>query len=380
MSGARQARRWAAGAAVAALVLAVRVTAHDLERTTVHLTLAPDGAFTLRLAHDPAWLLLRMESFAGGEPADTPSAEARDARLAALAPNALDRVVLFVEMADPSGATASHEVRPTMSAYTPPPADVPAGQFALAAYTLGGQMPPGARRVRWYYGMVADPYPFTITLADGSTRTEWVQGDAWSTSLPLGGPFVRPPRLARLGEYVVLGYTHILPKGLDHILFVVGLFLLAARLRPVLVQVTTFTVAHSMTLGLALYGVVTLPASVVEPLIALSIVYVALENLRTHQLTPARVALVFGFGLLHGLGFAGVLTGLQLPRADFALGLVGFNLGVEAGQLTVIAAVALAVGWWRDRPWYHARVVVPASLTIAAVGLYWTVTRLWPAA
>ncbi|MBL8137731.1 MAG: HupE/UreJ family protein [Acidobacteria bacterium] len=224
--------------------------------------------------------------------------------------------------------------------------------------------------------MVADPYPFTITLADGSTHTEWVQGDAWSTSLPLGGPFAPPPLLTRLGEYLVLGYTHILPGGLDHILFVVGLFLLAARLRPVLVQVTTFTVAHSMTLGLALYGVVTLPATVVEPLIALSIVYVAIENLRTRQLTPARVALVFLFGLLHGLGFAGVLTGLQLPRSDFALGLAGFNLGVEAGQLTVIAAVALAVGWWRDRPWYRARIVVPASLAIAAVGLYWTVTRL----
>lgn len=376
MPGARQTRRWAAGAAVAALVLAVRVTAHDLERTTVHLTLAPDGAFTLRLAHDPAWLLLRMESFAGGTVAEQGSTVGRDARLTALAPAAIDRVVLFVEMVEPGGAVVSHEVRPVSSEYSPPPAQTPGGQFALATYTLRGQMPPTARRVRWYYGMVADPYPLTIALADGSTLTEWVQGDAWSTSLPLGGPFTRPTLASRLGEYLWLGYTHILPKGLDHILFVVGLFLLAARLRPVLVQVTTFTVAHSLTLGLALYGVVTLPAAVVEPLIALSIVYVAVENLRTRALTRTRVALVFIFGLLHGLGFAGVLTGLQLPRADFALGLVGFNLGVEAGQLTVIAAVALAVGWWRHRPWYHARVVVPASLAIAAVGLYWTVTRL----
>ena len=376
MSGARQARRWAAGAAVAALVLAVRVTAHDLERTTVHLTLAADGTFTLRLAHDPAWLLLRMESFAGGIPGEAGTPDARDRRLAALAPDALDRVVLFVETTDAAGAAVSHEVRPTSSHYASPPADVPTGQFALAAYMLTGRMPPEARRVRWYYGMVADPYPFTITLADGSTHTEWVQGDAWSTALPLGGPFATRTLRSRLAEYLALGYTHILPKGLDHILFVVGLFLLSARLRPVLVQVTTFTIAHSMTLGLALYGVVTLPATVVEPLIALSIVYVAIENLRTRVLTPARVALVFLFGLLHGLGFAGVLTGLELPRADFALGLVGFNLGVEAGQLTVIAGAALAVGWWRDRPWYHRRVVVPASLAIAAVGLYWTVTRL----
>lgn len=380
MAGAAGARRHgAAGAVVAALALASAVSAHDLERTTVHLDVAADGAFSLRLAHDPAWLLLRMESFAGGTPATPTDPAGRDARLAALAPDAIDRVVLFVETVDAAGQATRFEVRPSSSTYTPPPAAVPAGQFALAAYTLRGQLPPGARSIRWYYGMVADPYPFTITLADGSSRTEWVQGDAWSTALPLGGPFARPPITARLGEYLALGYTHILPKGLDHILFVIGLFLLSARLRPVLVQVTTFTVAHSMTLGLALYGVVSLPATIVEPLIALSIVYVAVENLRTRTLTPWRIGLVFLFGLLHGLGFAGVLTGLQLPRADFALGLLGFNLGVEAGQLTVIAGVALLVGRWRDRPWYHPRLVVPASLAIAAVGLYWTITRLLPA-
>ncbi|MGE0815935.1 MAG: HupE/UreJ family protein [Vicinamibacterales bacterium] len=358
------ARRALAAGIVAAI--AVPLSAHDLERTTVHLEVAADGTFALRLAHDPSWLLLRMETFAGGGQTPTTDAPARDGRLAALAPDALDRVVLWVDGA---------EVRPVSSEYEPPPATVPAGEFALASYTLRGRLPGGARTIRWYYGMVADPYPLTLTLADGSSTTEWIQGDAWSTSLPLGGPFVRRTVWSRLAEYLALGYTHILPKGLDHILFVLGLFLLAARLRPVLAQVTTFTVAHSMTLGLALYGVVSLPARVVEPLIALSIVYVAVENLRTDRLTPWRIALVFLFGLLHGLGFAGVLTGLQLPRTDFALGLVGFNAGVEFGQLTVIAGAALAVGWWRHRPWYHPRVVVPASLAIAAVGAYWTVAR-----
>lgn len=359
-------------ATLAALTLwAAAPRAHDLERTTVHLDVAADGAFTLRLAHDPSWLLLRMESFAPdhGTGTSTSDAAARDARLQALAPQIIDRVVLFVDGA---------EARPVTAEYTPPPDTVPDGQFALASYTLRGQLPPSARGLRWYYGLVADPYPLTVTIADGSSVTEWVQGDAWSTALPLGGPFVRPGVWPRLREYLGLGYTHILPKGLDHILFVLGLFLLRARWRPVLAQVTTFTVAHSLTLGLAMYGVVSLPSRVVEPLIALSIVYVAIENLRTQTLTPWRIALVFMFGLLHGLGFAGVLTGLALPRADFALGLLGFNLGVEAGQLTVIAGAALLVGWWRHRPWYHPRVVVPASLLIAAVGLYWTVVRLAP--
>ena len=142
-----------------------------------------------------------------------------------------------------------------------------------------------------------------------------------------------------------------------------------------LAQVTAFTVAHSITLGLAMLGVVSLPAAVVEPLIALSIVYVGLENLRARRLTPWRLLLVFAFGLLHGLGFAGVLLGLQLPRTDVALGLLGFNLGVEAGQLAVIGGLAIATAGIRRRPWYHACVVVPASLAIALVGAYWTVTR-----
>jgi hydrogenase/urease accessory protein HupE len=353
-----------------AIVLATiaRPDAHDLERTTVTLQVAPDGSFALRLAHDPAWLLLRMETFAGGSTStSTTDAVARDARLRALAPQAIDRVVLFVD---------GHEVRPTTAEYAPPPETVPAGAYALASYTLRGRLPTSARELRWYYGMIADPYPLTIELADGSSKTEWIQGDAWSTTLPLGGPFARPPLLTRLGEYVRLGYTHILPKGLDHILFVIGLFLLSARARPVLAQVTTFTIAHSVTLGLSLYGLVSLPSRIVEPLIALSIAYVAIENLRTRTLTAARIALVFLFGLLHGMGFAGVLTSLELPRQDFAVALFGFNVGVELGQVSVIAGVALLIGWWRGRAWYYSRVVVPASVAIAVVGAYWTVVRL----
>jgi hydrogenase/urease accessory protein HupE len=359
-------RRWLLPILIS-LVTVARPVAHDLERTTVHLQVAADGSFTLRLAHDPSWLLLRMETFAGASPVSTTDAAARDARLRALAPQAIDRVVLFVD---------GHEVRPVSAEYTPAPARVPAGEFALAAYTMRGRLPESARELRWYYGLVADPYPFTLELSDGTSKTEWVQGDAWSTALPLGSPFVRPPVLTRLREYVALGYTHILPNGLDHILFVIGLFLLSARARPVLAQVTTFTIAHSITLGLSLYGLVSLPSRIVEPLIALSIAYVAVENLRTRTLTWSRIALVFLFGLLHGMGFARVLTSLDLARSDFAVALFGFNAGVELGQISVVVAVALLVGWWRERAWYHARVVVPASLLIATVGTYWTVMRL----
>src|SRR5438128_2352916 len=173
--------------------------------------------------------------------------------------------------------------------------------------------------------------------------------DALQQSLPgcidLRADGVRVPHVAR---DVALGFTHILPNGLDHILFVLGLFFLTTNVRSVLAQVTAFTVAHSITLGLALYGIASLPASIVEPLIALSIAYVAIENLVTTDLKPRRLALVFSFGLLHGMGFAGVLRELGLPPSQFLTALLTFNVGVEAGQLSVIAVAFAVVASWRS--------------------------------
>jgi HupE / UreJ protein len=152
---------------------------------------------------------------------------------------------------------------------------------------------------------------------------------------------------------------------------------LSGRARSVLAQVSAFTIAHSITLGLSLYGVLAAPARIVEPMIAVSIVYVAVENIFRSELKSWRVALVFVFGLLHGLGFAGALRDLGLPRAEFATALLTFNVGVEAGQLAVIAAAFLLVGWhFAHRTWYRARIVVPASTLIACVAVYWTIERL----
>jgi hypothetical protein len=237
-------------------------------------------------------------------------------------------------------------------------------------------MPRDATLLRWLYGLVADPYPLEIRQPDGSSTVEWIHGTNWSDVIDLSKSFSRPTRTEIALQYLWLGYTHILPKGLDHILFVLGIFLLSPRWKTLLLQVTAFTVAHSITLALSIYGIVSLPSRVVEPLIALSIVYVAVENLCTRELKPWRVALVFTFGLLHGLGFAGVLRELGLPRSEFLTALLTFNLGVEGGQLTIIAAALLATAPFRQAPWFHTRVVVPASLAIAATGLYWTATRL----
>jgi len=241
-----------------------------------------------------------------------------------------------------------------------------------------GDVPAGARQCRVTYSLVLGSYALTLVSPAGQRSAPiWIAGGQPSPALDLRAGFVDPPWWATAIEYGGLGFTHILPKGLDHILFVVGLFLLGTRWRPLLLQVTLFTIAHSVTLGLSMLGVVSLPSSIVEPLIAFSIAYVAVENLFTTELSRWRGALVFLFGLLHGLGFAGVLGELGMPPGQFGLALVSFNVGVELGQLSVIALAALAVGWWRlsNLERYRRWVVVPVSLAIALVGLYWTATR-----
>ncbi len=206
---------------------------------------------------------------------------------------------------------------------------------------------------------------------------QWIEGPKESEPYALGSAVAAATRGQVVRTYLELGFTHILPKGTDHILFVLGIFLLSIRLKPILMQVTAFTVAHTITLALTIYGVVSLSPKIVEPLIALSIVYVAVENIVTPKLSPWRVAVVFAFGLLHGMGFAGVLAELGLPRSEFLPALLSFNVGVELGQLSVIAIAFLLIGLpFRNKPWYRRRIVIPGSIAIAAVGLFWFVQRV----
>ncbi|MES2565819.1 MAG: HupE/UreJ family protein [Bacteroidota bacterium] len=176
--------------------------------------------------------------------------------------------------------------------------------------------------------------------------------------------------------YLKLGFTHILPLGVDHILFVVSIFLLNPKLKSVIWQATAFTIAHSITLGLAMYQVITPPTHIIEPIIALSIMFVAIENIITDKLKSARIFIIFIFGLIHGMGFASALTELGLPQNQFFTSLVTFNVGVELGQITVILITWVLIGkWFAPKEWYRARIVVPMSVVIAMMGLYWTVGR-----
>ncbi len=178
--------------------------------------------------------------------------------------------------------------------------------------------------------------------------------------------------------YLKLGYIHILPEGFDHILFVVGLCLLSSKIRIILWQATAFTVAHSITLALSMKSIIVAPNAVVEPIIALSILFVAVENLLLTELKPWRILLVFMFGLIHGMGFASSLNEIGLPRNKFLISILSFNIGVELGQVSVILGVfLLIVRPFGKRVDYRKQIVYPLSIAIALIAFYWTIQRVF---
>jgi hydrogenase/urease accessory protein HupE len=240
-----------------------------------------------------------------------------------------------------------------------------------------GKIPSGAQEFGWRYPENYGSNVLRLRYASSEDmQAFFLLAGETAKPFELTETIVQRSRLKVAIDYVGIGFTHILPLGLDHILFVLGIFLLSLRLSPILWQVTAFTIAHTITLGLSIYGLISLPSSIVEPLIALSIVYVGVENILIGELRSWRVVIVFLFGLLHGLGFAGILIEIGLPRSEFLTALITFNVGVEFGQLAVISIALLAVGWFRHRPWYRSGIVVPASAMISIIGLYWTIERV----
>jgi hydrogenase/urease accessory protein HupE len=341
--------------------------AHEIGKTQVTAVIDPARhTYQFDVVVDPDALLTRLQIRETGDVAPPRDREDRDRRISALRASFLDSVRLKY---DQVAVTPRFEYHPS-SAFS---------DFAQSpsVVRLTGTIPSDSRGFTFGYDLAAGTFALIVRIGDSAAQTIWIEGGTDSAEVSL----VAPPPPLTLREialrYFTLGFTHILPKGLDHILFVVGLFLLSTKWRSVLLQVSTFTIAHSITLGLTIYGVVSLPARVVEPMIALSIAYVAIENIVTTELKSWRVALVFSFGLLHGMGFAGVLHDLGLPRSDFLAALVTFNLGVEAGQLTVVAIAFFLVAHWRRNTVSYRRLIAqPASMAIALTGLYWTIQRL----
>jgi hypothetical protein len=177
-------------------------------------------------------------------------------------------------------------------------------------------------------------------------------------------------------RFMSLGFTHIIPKGADHALFVFGLFLLSPRTRALLWQITAFTIAHSITLFLTTFHVIWIPSVIIEPTIAATIAFVAIENLFVTRVHAWRPAVAFVFGLVHGMGFASALREVGLPTGQVVAGVLAFNVGVEGGHLAVLSLAFLTLGWWRNKEWFRARIAVPLSMVIAGIAVFWIAQRL----
>ncbi len=253
----------------------------------------------------------------------------------------------------------------------------------ISVIRLVGELPKNTNALVWYYPEKFGDNAVRLRQVDEKSEQwhwsqwQWLRNDAASKVFSLTEIVAKQSTLEVVSSYVVIGFEHIVPKGLDHILFILGLFLLSRHWRPLLLQVTMFTVAHTITLGLAMNKVIELPANIVEPLIALSIVYVGLENIFAKKLHRSRLALVFLFGLLHGLGFAGVLSDFGMPEGDFVTALISFNVGVELGQLAVILlAFVLLRFWFKEPRHYHKFIAIPGSIFISIIASYWFLERL----
>lgn len=254
-------------------------------------------------------------------------------------------------------------------------------------WTMHGNLPPTALDLTLRITAFADLGQLSTVINSiqikGGRTTAYFANVRAGEAMPCAITAIRSAALpqaaadTQFADFVRLGFLHIVPEGLDHILFVLGLFLLAPQIRPLLTQVTAFTVAHSLTLGLAMAGVLVLPPRIVEPLIALSIAVVAIENIFAgNRVRPWRWLTVFAFGLVHGLGFAGALRQMAVAPGQFMLPLIGFNLGVEGGQFAVIAMAAATTWWAWKKPWYRQWLVIPLSVVIAGIGIFWAAQRM----
>lgn len=177
--------------------------------------------------------------------------------------------------------------------------------------------------------------------------------------------------------YLKLGFLHVIPFGFDHILFIVSLFFAHSNFKTALLQCSIFTVAHSLTLGLAAAEIVIVNSTSVEVIIALSIFVVSFNTIFPTKLKFSRFGFVFIFGLFHGLGFATVLKEIGLPKNDFFTALVSFNIGVELAQVAIITICYFCITkQLKNKTWYQQKFINPLAFTICCIALFWTMERI----
>jgi hypothetical protein len=367
-------------AVVIALLSGVAVHAHEIGTTRVSVLFQEGQTYNVEIVTDAAALAEKLKASAGGSlPLDTCSTCLQSV-YAGFDEQFRQRVKLAFDAQDVHPAI-SYAVAPGTDAMSP----------AVVTIRLTGRIPPDARHFTWTYAWTFASYALTVQRAvSEEATTEWLEGGQTSAPFTLTSPTPPVDRLGTAWRYLTLGFTHILPLGFDHILFLLALLLPAVlwwengrwrpamALRTVLLEtagiVTAFTLAHSLTLSLAVLGVVNLPSRLVESVIALTVFLAALNNLFP-VVTTRRWLLAFTLGLIHGFGFASALWDLGLPMDALALALASFNLGVETGQLAIVAAV-LPLAFALRQTWLYRRLALPVgSATVALLALVWCLER-----
>jgi hypothetical protein len=350
--------------AILLVALPAAPSAHPTANAFVVIRVAGDGHVDVDITANAESLALTLSGLSAVRAAAIDASSPRD-RVSALAPELLRLAEL-----DSDGTRVALKWRTVVDTRD---------RLGLVTVHLEGRLPEDAATIQWRAQFMLSAYAIAVVGGLSGVAPEsfdWLAGSERS----------QPYRLDALGtdesawrsavRLVPVGFTHIVPGGLDHVLFMVGLFLMASTRRALLLQVSVFTAAHSLTLALGVFDAVSMPPQIVEPLIAASIAFIALENLFAKSVSHWRLLVVFVFGLLHGLGFAGAMADLGLAGEHLAASLVGFNIGVELGQLAVIATAALIVRALRLSINAERQFVIrPISAAIALTGLFWAIER-----
>ncbi len=245
-----------------------------------------------------------------------------------------------------------------------------AGRLVVDATAVFAALPSDHRHAAFVYPSAGDPEEHVLRRGSASFET-------WAFAAVAAPPAAAPPGALEVAwEYTVLGVEHIL-FGVDHVVFLLGLILVGGRWRQLVAMITAFTLAHSVTLALAVLGVVAPSPRLIEPIIALSVAYVGVENFIVKD-AGKRWRIAGAFGLIHGFGFAGALGEVGLPKENLAVALATFNVGVELGQLALMALTVPLVLRLRKQEWFVPRGVQALSAAVAVAGLVWFVTRVLP--
>ncbi len=364
-------------AALAALLVTTLSQAHEITPTIINAEITADNSFRIQLDTNIEALMVGVGS-THEDTDDSPLAQEYNALRSIPASELESQARSFAEklpeqlgLIGPSGETLDFDLK-LLSISVSENADPEIARESVLVYSTPITQKLTGLAVSWPEPL--GNFIFRLTSGGELRAGLYVMAGEQSDLIEFEATQVQSQGFA---EYIVIGFEHIIPLGLDHILFVVGIYLLSQAWRALLWQVSAFTLAHTITLALATLGFVSVSPAIVEPLIALSIAYVAIENLFHQRLNRGRIALIFGFGLLHGLGFAGVLGEIGLSDEAFIPSLIAFNIGVELGQLAVLALMTLLLGFWLGNSKHWERWVrIPLSLAIGLIGVYWFFERI----